>query len=550
MKNWIEYLSGNIPGGIGLYVLVMLVLFAVLFGISRRNDLFTPGIFKRWFFSIWMIATVIYVVLWFRDPPPEHFTRYTVQFYSADSQDVWLAYYFRDELTPKMAPSQSATHYFYPQRWHYLAGVDCAVYPNRDCERIAEILPISQMVTGEVLRKNGAYFLRLSFRKNPDAAPENHREIQFDPNQPQKIIPQIAKWIKQYFPTRRDIRAGFPNRSLALAKDAFFRGEYQHSQRLCEDALRQFPDQPEVLKWYHYIRIRQARALRKTLPAANPFETRKSEWQKNLAISRAYLLKKAKENFDADVPDPLLNNMIAESFILEEHYGEAEQFLKIAFGENPFLLEALENFLLLHESRFEGMPFRSREKLMARVLNICPADEMVLQKYGESLMTNLQVNSAPAAEIRARIEKALALNPRSFSARLLEGKLHSTLFEYQQALQSFFTADSIRPNQAVTQYNLGVTYFKIKDLATAEKYFLKAVQLDDYLDAHLYLGVIYQKRNEYEKALAQFRYRVAKKSGKDDYYAVQAMKGIRECLKALDIPIPGKIDVKNNVGAN
>lgn len=550
MKNWIEYLSGNVPGGIGLYALFTLVLFLVLFGISRKNDLFTPGLFMRWFFSIWMIATVVYAVLWFRNPPPEHFTRYTAQFYSADSQNVWLAYYFRDELTPKMAPSQRATNYFYPQRWHYLAGADCAVFPNRDCERIAEILPIGQMVTGEVLRKNEHYFLRLSFQKSPNETPEKRQEIQFDPNQPQKIIPQIAKWIKQFFPVRDDIRGDFSNRSLALAKDAFFRGNYQKSLRLCEDVLRQFPDHPEVLKWYHYNRIRQARAQRKTMPPANPFETQKSDWQKKLAISRAFLLKKAKENFNTKVRDPLLSNMIAESFILEEHYGEAEQFLKIAFGENPFLLEALENFLLLHASRYEEMPFRSPEKLMARILNICPADEKVLQKYGEALMTNLQVNSAPAAEIRARIEKALALNPNSFQARLLEGKLHSTLFEYQQALQSFFKADSIRPSQAITQYNLGVTYFKINDLATAEKYFLKAVELDDYLDAHLYLGVIYQKREEYQKALAQFRYRVAKKSGKDDYYAIQAMKGIRECLKALDIPIPGEINVKNGVGAN
>ncbi len=544
MKYWIEYLSGTVPGGIGLYLLVMLVIFLVLFGISRRNDLFTPGLFKRWFFSIWMIATIIYAFIWFRNPPPEHFSRYTAQFYSADSQNIWLAYYFRDEVTSRMMPSQRATHYFYPQRWHYLAGVDCAVYPNLSCERIAKILPIGQMVRGEIVQQNENYFLRLSFQKKADATPESRQEIRFDPNQPQQIIPQVAKWIAQFFPVReKGVHSGLPNRSLALAKDAFFRGKYQQSLQYCQDALRQFPNQPEVLKWYHYNRVRQAREMRKTMPAANPFETQKSEWQKMLASSRAYLLKKAKANFDSEVPDPLLNNMIAESFILEEHYGEAEQFLKISFGENPFLLEALENFLLLHESRFEGMPFSTREKLMARILNICPVDEMILQEYGNLLMTNLQVNSAPAAEIRARIQMALALNPESFNARLLEGKLHSTLFEYQQALQSFFKADSIKPNQAVTQYNLGVIYFKIKDLAAAEKYFLKAVALDDYLDAHLYLGVIYQKRNDFEKALAQFRYRVAKKTGKDDYYAVQAMKGIRECLAALNIPIPGEREV-------
>ena len=54
------------------------------------------------------------------------------------------------------------------------------------------------------------------------------------------------------------------------------------------------------------------------------------------------------------------------------------------------------------------------------------------------------------------------------------------------------------------------------------------------------IGVIYKNRGEYEKALKKFRYRVAHKKDDDDYYAVQAMKGIRECLKALDIPIPNQ----------
>ena len=64
------------------------------------------------------------------------------------------------------------------------------------------------------------------------------------------------------------------------------------------------------------------------------------------------------------------------------------------------------------------------------------------------------------------------------------------------------------------------------------------MSLDNYLDAHLYLGVIFQERGQYEKALERFRYRVAHKTDEDDYYAQQAMKGIRECLDALKIPIP------------
>ena len=43
-----------------------------------------------------------------------------------------------------------------------------------------------------------------------------------------------------------------------------------------------------------------------------------------------------------------------------------------------------------------------------------------------------------------------------------------------------------------------------------------------------------------KKALEQFRYRVAHKKGENDYYANEAMIGIRQCLAALKIPIPGE----------
>ena len=70
-------------------------------------------------------------------------------------------------------------------------------------------------------------------------------------------------------------------------------------------------------------------------------------------------------------------------------------------------------------------------------------------------------------------------------------------------------------------------------LAKAQVYFENAISYQNYLDAYLYLGAVLKEQGRYEEALAKFRYRVSNKTGDDDYYALQAMKGIQECLAAL-----------------
>ena len=53
MTDILNYLSGNVPGGIGLYACLVIVIFLVLFGISRRNDLIRNiGNLQRQFFDL------------------------------------------------------------------------------------------------------------------------------------------------------------------------------------------------------------------------------------------------------------------------------------------------------------------------------------------------------------------------------------------------------------------------------------------------------------------------------------------------------------------
>lgn len=539
MSDIISFLSGNVPGGIGLYLAFLLVLFTVLYSISRGNDLFTPSLFKKWFAGIWLVVTLIYMAFWYSDPPPAVFSRYTTSFSAENSTNNWLAYYFRDELDGLMEANTSATDYFFRERWNYLADSDYASPENRaEQRRIANTLPVDKFLSGVVFVESGHYMLRLEVIENPSEKVIDKTTLTFPENAPEKAILDLYNWAKKYLPLKEQRFLSEPaSKKMVLGKDAFYRGEYLKSRDLFARVLQEQPDNEDAQKWYQYSEIRYAGVL-KPSEKADPHQIKKTTWQRMLDGARRKLLPIVKTNYERNIEDPMLSNMIAESFLLDDFNSDAEEFLKIAFGEDPFFLEVLENLSLLHQSRYAGLPFQDEDDLLRRILNITPYNVKILERYLGKLLLNVQITDSEAEEIRMRIERALIIKPNSVPVLSLQGEYALLRFAYEDALLHYQKVDELAPNDALTQYNLGVTHFKLKDEATAEKYFQNAVKYADYLDAHLYLGVIYKNRGEYEKALERFRYRVANKTGPDDYYAIQAMKGTRECLKALNIPIP------------
>lgn len=538
MKNLIDFLSGNVPGGIGLYILLIAVIFLVLFSISRRNELFTHRRFKISFSVVAAALTLLYVSVWLSDPHPAVLSRYSTLFFSEDESDRWLACYFRDEITAHLEPARSTNNYLYPQRWNYLANIDCA-QPGNQCQEIARKLPVKETLVGEIKKNNGRYVLNLSIKNFTNNKTTPLGEVEFSPASPDQTVPAILAQIGSDLPVRgKGVNSSLTDKDLILARDAFYRKEYSQSLQLCNRALSRHPDDKEILKWYYYNRIQLAKNSRPEENKENPFDAGKSSWQRSLNEARAFLINLFKEYYDQGIGDVMLGNMIAETFILEELYGDAEEFLKIAYFENPFNIEVLQNLSLLHYTRYKDLSFRDAEDILARILDICPLNEEALTRYVEKLLANVPVNSVPSVKIKERIDRTLFLNPNSTAAWILEGRYNLMTFQYPEALRNFAKADSLEPNKAVVQYNLGVAYYKMKQENTAETYFKRAIQISDFLEAHLYLGVIYKDRGEYEKALERFRYRVAHKQGDNDYYALQAMKGIRECLEALNIPIP------------
>ena len=159
MQHFYHYLSGNVVGGIGLYLFLVIIIFLVLFSISRRNDLFTPRHFRIWFVAIWGILTLGYAALWLRNPPPAAFDRYSTLITANRPADQWLALYLRDVLDGQIASHGDGTTYFFRQRWHYRGGVDPDSDGGADAMRVARKLPLNRVLALQTVGFPNLFFV-------------------------------------------------------------------------------------------------------------------------------------------------------------------------------------------------------------------------------------------------------------------------------------------------------------------------------------------------------------------------------------------------------
>lgn len=537
MKNIIDFLSGNVPGGIILYLVVLFVIVFVLYYLYRNSELFSATHFKWWFLGSWLIVTFIYAYLWVSNPSAALLKRYSVFVTASNADNEWLAKFYRDELSSAMKPYRNRDTYFFPQRWSYLAGVGLN---EQKYEDICREVVIQQAVFGKIVKEKNVLKLDLALKEFPSGRIKNQIQVNINPEEPDAALSEALNWIGSFLPVKKGYHfQGVVDPTFIRARDEFFKRNYEAGDKLFKEALKRNPDNPTVKKWYNYNLIKLAATLRPD-KERNPFETRKLPYEVMLSQARSFLKDLLRQNLEQNIEDDFLSNMLAESYLIEENYGEAEVFLKNAYVENRFNINVLENLTYLHASRYKDLGFEDEYQLYERIVNLCPIYADVLIKYIEKLLKVTPVHGVASARAKELIENFLSINPNSARSWLVLGEYYHANLNRKAAFQAYFKADSLEPRNASVQYNLGIMYYVDEDFDEAEKHFKKAIEFGNYLDAHLYLGSIYEKKGEYEKALERFRYRVAHKTGEDDYYAKEAMKGIRQCMQALNIQIPAE----------
>jgi tetratricopeptide (TPR) repeat protein len=532
----IEFLSGKVPGGITLYLFLVVVTFLVLYYLYRYSELISKFHFVGWLLGCWILFSVIYIYVWTKYPPPELLKRYSLFISTEKKDDRWLAYFFRDELSYSLRSFHGKSNILYLQHWNYLANSD---FTGIDSEELARRLDLNQVLLGKVYSDKNSYSLKLQLLDISRNQVLNEFSTLFSSENPGQILSKVIKWLENIFPVKQNYQfSGIVDKRFYLARDAFFIGNYKDGERLFNELLESHPGNTEMMKWGAFNSIRLAGSQRKLQQNKNPFDNKKMPWEIKLAKARKILKEIIREDVEGETGDYFISNMLGESYLFEENFNDAATFFLNAYVENPFNIITLENISHLHQSRFAEYGFKDIYQIYERIIGICPLYEEVLIKYCKRLLQKGPVHGVPTEQARKLIEDFLSINSNSVTAWILLSEYYRSILQVDNAIQSLNKAKALQPDNSIVLYNLGVNYFLDKKLEDAELFFLKAVEVDDYLDAYLYLGAIYMERGHYKKALEKFRHRVANKTGDDDKYAFEAMKGIRECLKKLNMETP------------
>lgn len=209
--------------------------------------------------------------------------------------------------------------------------------------------------------------------------------------------------------------------------------------------------------------------------------------------------------------------IIGKYYILEKMWGKAEAKLKKALELDPDNPRIYADYSRLHRSRMKSIGFKNEEQLLKYAFSLDPAFENARLQLADYLYFNKWPSQAEKV-----IRQLLAIHPTSIEAWLFLGRMAVGEHDIQKVIKTYNKILKIDPRNAEAYYNLGVFYYNSNDIDNAERFFNRAVQVGNSLDAHLYLGHIYESQGLIDKAIEEYRLRIRFKKGFKDPYAEEA----------------------------
>jgi tetratricopeptide (TPR) repeat protein len=230
-----------------------------------------------------------------------------------------------------------------------------------------------------------------------------------------------------------------------------------------------------------------------------------------------------------------LNIILARMYMHHGNYGMAEICLEKALTQERYNPRIFYYMSFLHESRFKEAGFRNRAAVLERAVKLDPGYGRAVSEFAQELYTTGTAASTHANTIQSIevLKNFLVLNPNNENILAVLGRILLQTKYTLEAMDIYTKLSVLTPNSADNHYNLGICYFHLVEYEKAKKEFNRAIEINDYPDAYLYLGAINRQEGNVDQALFYYRERVKRKQGNDDQYAKEAMRGIRLILNEL-----------------
>ena len=203
----------------------------------------------------------------------------------------------------------------------------------------------------------------------------------------------------------------------------------------------------------------------------------------------------------------------------EKHWNQAGIFLKNALNQDPGLAEAYLLLSKLDASRLNQTSCRTSFGCLKHAFYYNPASAECRLALAEACIRRGRVKQAEQI-----YQTLIDFRPDRSDYYFSLGNFYLSRGDFIQMISVYERLIRMHPDNSEALYNLGIAYYNQQDPGNADRFFRKAVAIDNHADSHFYLAKINLDRKDWAEAAHQFQERVALRKGPLDPYADEARK--------------------------
>jgi tetratricopeptide (TPR) repeat protein len=510
MEKILDFLSGGIPGGIYILSFILLAIQLTFMNLKKSGLVEKrAGLKKQIIYSFAVI--LIYSVVWFALRPPLPRVRVIVLpsrqegAFKLDSESVRFA-----ELVDRAAFNNQGKKYIV-HRWNWLyetIGKDSAD-SYRAWAGCAKRMDAGVIIESSI-KEDGSLSCTIHLRSD-DSSPV------LLTGKPIELLRKINDKIDLF---KNDVYSLKPIPAVYLqAKLQCLAANYDEVEKLLEGS-----DDAKSIELRACALIRKGKKKKIDREKAKYIKINNPDINK--AKSLLFSLIKRRE----DTPETAyLLGRIAQ---WEEKFEDANTFLKKALSEdlyNSRIYYAISFFL---SSRLKELGFERRDQILEKALYLDPGFRNAVLELAQHYYRSSSGSPSSAGIGKAKdiIYRYLHIKPNDPQVLSNLASILTKTKKLDEALGIYKELQKRFPDDSNTYYDIGTIYFYKKEYRKALKNYLQAIKIDNNLDAYLMAGFSYRQLAMNDSALYYYRERVKRKTGDDDKYALEAMKGIRIIL--------------------
>ncbi len=489
-----------------------------IFHLFRISAVISIQTFRKSVISFWGTLLGLFIIITiFRLPPKDRLRIACFPIESSES-DRWLDIIITDHMNDLLGKANPHRCLAYPLDWSFDAAPFDSTSNVFYLKSFGRRIGLDYMISEKMLSKSeDGYWVVLSLYDLKKDTCLFQQSSCLPYTRPRSFFEQALLKISNAISVKLDMPVDFETMPFSLW-ESYGWGRYYQVMGNFHEAERYFRrgsgmsfEQTDFMKGLVNALLMKALHLQT-----------ESKFTEDIYLEAADILRQIIEK---DSTDGQAFGLLGRLYVQSERWNQAEKALHEALNrveDDPWVYFNLSR---LHPSRYNESGYKNKEQLLEKALYLNPVFEQAWLALGDELYFQNRPDEAEEAYL-----KLLDIHPKSLDALLALGKIYVFRNDVLNIVRVYEKVLQLSPQNPDAFYNLGIAYYNDEKRDEAIRLFQRAIEINDHIDSHYYLGVIFSEKGDSIQAIDYFRNRVRLKKGYDDPFAEEARKHLGQLL--------------------